>query len=88
MHHAIDLALDEELRTIALETRRGSMAVHAIVAEVRERLRLETGLQDRMAQGLERLIIDKAAALPSDGGIVIDVAFDGRGLQRPGANPG
>ena len=82
-HHAIDLALDEALRAIAAENRRGSAAVHAIVTGVRERLRAETGLQDRMARGHERLIIDKASAPSSDGGLVIEVDFAHRKPRRP-----
>ena len=83
MHHAIDQALGDALRAIVTENRRGSAAVHAVVMEVRERLRTETGLHDRMARDLERLIIDRASALPDAGGVVIEGDFEGRRPRRP-----
>jgi hypothetical protein len=87
-HHAIDLALDEALRAIATEERHGSAAVHAIVSETREKLRAETGIQERMARDLERLIIDKASAIQGDGGgVVIARDFTARRPRPPGASP-
>ncbi|HEX3367575.1 hypothetical protein [Phenylobacterium sp.] len=78
-HHAIDTALDEALKALSREGRRNSAAVHAIVSETRSRLRAETGLQDRMAGDLERLIVGTASALP-EGAVVIDGDF---GRRRP-----
>ncbi|HLZ74158.1 hypothetical protein [Phenylobacterium sp.] len=87
MHHAIDRALEEALHAIATEDRRGSAAVHSIVTEVRERLRTETGLRNRMAQDVERLMIRKADALPSERGIVVEGDFNGPNARRPSAKP-
>jgi phage replication-related protein YjqB (UPF0714/DUF867 family) len=80
MHHAIDAALDEALRLIAVEDRDGAAEVHAIVSEIREKLRGGTDLKARMAQDLERLIINKAFASAADGGAVVE-NFDSR---KPG----
>ncbi|THD68612.1 hypothetical protein [Phenylobacterium sp.] len=66
-HHAIDTALEEALRLIAIDNRRGSAEVHAIVSGIREKLRVETGIQARMAGDLERLIIKKAFGRPDAG---------------------
>ncbi|HZZ30882.1 MAG TPA: hypothetical protein VFE10_02725 [Phenylobacterium sp.] len=82
-HHAIDVALDEALKTISTEERQGSAAVHAIVSEARAKLRSETGLQDRMARDLETLLIAKAAAIGRDDGVVVELDFDHRKPRRP-----
>jgi hypothetical protein len=64
MRHAVAVALDDALRSIATEDRRGSAAAHAILSRVRETLGAETSLEDRMVRDLERLIIEKASAVP------------------------
>ena len=86
-HHAIDLALGEALRNIATEDWHGSAAVHAIVSETRARLRAETSLQDRVVQDIERLIIEKASAIQSNGGVVVDLGLSRRNRRRPSAKP-
>jgi len=67
VHHAIDTALDEALLLIASDDRSGSAEVHAIVSEIRQKLRAETGIQVRMVHDLERLIVKKAFGLPNAG---------------------
>ena len=87
MHHAVDLALDEALQLIAVEDGHESAAVHAIVSETRVRLRSETGLQDRVAQDIERLIVEKASAIQGDDSVIVDLGLSRRNRRRPPAKP-
>ena len=87
MHHAVDLALGEALQAIATEDGHESAAVHAIVSETRVRLRSETGLQDRVAHDIERLIVEKASTIQGDDGVIVDLGLSRRNRRRPSAKP-
>ena len=76
--HALDVALDEELRAIALDDANGSAAVHKIVGAARAELGAESAFRDGLARDLEQAIMDCAAALSDD-----DDADDNRGQAYP-----
>ena len=64
--HALDVALDEELRTIAFDNAEGAAAVHKIVEGARVELGAESLFRDALARDLEQAILDCAAALADD----------------------
>ena len=64
--HALDAALDEELRLITRDDSHTDAAVHGIVSEARAQLRLVSNLQERLAGDLERAILESADQLASD----------------------
>jgi len=66
--HALDAALDEEMRVIAFDDAVTAAAVHRIVGEARAELGAVTGFRDRLARDIEQAIIDCAADLGRDQG--------------------
>ena len=61
--HALDVALDEELRLITPDESHTDAAVHGMVSEARAQLKLVSGLQDRLARDLERALMESADQL-------------------------
>ena len=61
--HALDAALDEELRLITPDESHTDAAVHGMVSEARAQLKLVSGLQDRLARDLERALMESADQL-------------------------
>ncbi len=64
--HALDVALKEELRTIAFDNADGAPAVHKMVEEARAELGAESSFRNTLAHDLEQAILDCAAALADD----------------------
>jgi hypothetical protein len=64
--HALDAALDEEMRVIAFDDAVTAAAVHRIVGEARAELSGASAFRDRLARDLEQAIIDCAADLSDD----------------------
>ena len=61
--HALDAALDEELRLITCDDSYTHAAVHGIVSQARAQLQTISSFQDRLARELERAIVDSADKL-------------------------
>ncbi len=64
--HALDVALNEELRTIAFDNADGAAAVQKMVEVARTELGAESSFRNALAHDLEQAILDCAAALADD----------------------
>jgi len=64
--HALDVALNEELRAIAFDNADGAAAVQKMVEVARTELGAESSFRNALAHDLEQAILDCAAALADD----------------------
>jgi len=64
--HALDAALDDEMRVIAFDDAVTAAAVNQIVGQARAELGGASEFRDRLARDIEQAIIDCAADLDQD----------------------
>ncbi len=64
--HALDAALDEELRIISFEDTECAAAAHKMVDQARAELGAASPFRDRLARDIEQAIVDCASAMARD----------------------